>query len=98
MIIPNSVTSIGDFAFFCCMGITSVSIPNSVINIGEGAFQQCSELINVIIGKNVKNISYNAFYECDSLINDSNLSSITIDKGSWEKLFNDVDFEYYRSN
>ena len=36
--IPNSVTSIGDFAFYKCSGITSVTIPNSVTAIGNGAF------------------------------------------------------------
>ena len=45
--IPNSVTSIGDFAFYGCSGLTSVTIPNSVTSIGDNAFNGCSKLENV---------------------------------------------------
>lgn len=40
-IIPNSVTSIGDFAFAGCSGLTTVTIPNSVTSIGSGTFYHC---------------------------------------------------------
>lgn len=40
-IIPNSVTSIGDYAFSGCSGLTSITIPNSVTSIGNGAFIAC---------------------------------------------------------
>ena len=40
-IIPNSVTSIGSYAFFDCSGLTSVTIPNSVTSIGSDAFLSC---------------------------------------------------------
>ncbi len=36
-----SVTSIDDYAFFCCSGLTSITIPNSVTSIGLNAFRQC---------------------------------------------------------
>lgn len=39
-----SVTSIGPFAFYCCSGLTSVTIPNSVTSIGSYAFFVCSGL------------------------------------------------------
>ena len=42
--IPNSVTSIGDMAFYGCSGLTSVTIPNSVTSIGGSAFDGCSGL------------------------------------------------------
>ena len=47
MTIPNSVTSIGEFAFAYCSGLTSVAIPNSVTSIGDGAFAYCSGLTSV---------------------------------------------------
>ncbi|MDY6408366.1 MAG: leucine-rich repeat domain-containing protein, partial [Prevotella sp.] len=46
--IPNSVTTIGEYAFFGCSGLTSVIIPNSVTTIGEYAFDGCSGLTSVI--------------------------------------------------
>ena len=42
--IPNSVTSIGEYAFFGCNGMTSVTIPNSVTSIGNYAFASCFNL------------------------------------------------------
>ena len=41
LVIPNSVSSIGNYAFFDCDGLTSVTIPNSVTSIGDGAFSGC---------------------------------------------------------
>lgn len=48
LIIPESVTSIGNFAFCNCSGLTSVSIPNSVTSIGNSAFSGCTGLEKVI--------------------------------------------------
>ncbi|MBP5366455.1 MAG: leucine-rich repeat protein [Bacteroidales bacterium] len=42
--IPNTVTSIGEYAFYYCDGLTSISIPNSITTIGDGAFSGCSSL------------------------------------------------------
>lgn len=49
LVIPNSVTSIGNYAFYKCSSLTSVTIPNSVTSIGEGAFEGCSSLTSVYI-------------------------------------------------
>ena len=47
--IPDSVTSIGDYAFLGCTGLTSVVIPDSVTSIGKGAFSGCSSLESITI-------------------------------------------------
>ena len=49
LIIPDSVTSIGDFAFSGCTGLTSVTIPDSVASIGDFAFYGCSGLTSITI-------------------------------------------------
>lgn len=72
LIIPNSVTSIGDWAFGDCKSLTSVTIPNSVTSIGDYAFRGCSCLTSVTIGNSVATIGDYAFKYCD------NLTSITI--------------------
>ena len=65
LIIPNSVTSIGNYAFYNCSGLTSVTIPNSVTSIGESAFYNCSGLTSVTIGSGVTSMGYNAFAGVD---------------------------------
>ena len=66
-IIPNSVTSIGDYAFYDCSGLTSVTIPNSVTSIGDYAFYDCSGLTSVTFGSSVTSIGDNAFYGCSNI-------------------------------
>ena len=65
--IPNSVTSIGQWAFHDCSGLTSVTIPNSVTSIDNGAFLGCSGLTSVIIGSGIRNIDQEAFASCKEL-------------------------------
>ena len=65
--IPNSVTNIGDYAFYSCRSLTSVTIPNSVTNIGERAFSECKGLTSVTIPDSVTNIGGGAFSYCSSL-------------------------------
>jgi hypothetical protein len=67
--IPNSVTSIGDHAFYNCSSLTSVEIPNSVTSIGSDAFFNCSRLTSVEIGNSVTSIGGSAFYYCENLKN-----------------------------
>ena len=67
-----SVTSIGNYAFFNCSGLASVTIPDSVTSIGSSAFSGCSGLTSVIIPDSVTSIGSSAFSGC------SGLTSITI--------------------
>ena len=61
------VTGIGDYAFYNCSGLTSVTIGNGVTSIGEGAFYGCSGLTSVNIGDDVTSIGSSAFSGCSSL-------------------------------
>ena len=72
LVIPNSVTSIGELAFYCCKGLTSVTIPNSVTSIGYSTFAGCSGLTSVNIPNSVTSIGGSAFSGC------SGLTSVTI--------------------
>ena len=65
--IPDSVTTIGECAFFVCSSLTSVTIPDSVTTIGEDAFRACSSLTSVTIPDSVTTIGKYAFYKCSSL-------------------------------
>lgn len=67
MIIPNSVTSIGDHAFCLCNSLTSITIPNSVTSIGDYAFSGCDSLTSITIPNSVTSIGKNAFWQCDNL-------------------------------
>ena len=66
-IIPNSVTKIGDGAFYCCDSLQSVTIPNSVTSIGKHAFNSCKSLQSITIPNSVTKIGNYAFYWCKSL-------------------------------
>ena len=47
IVIPNSVTSIGNQVFYYCIDLTSITIPNSVTSIGNSAFYFCSSLTSI---------------------------------------------------
>ena len=82
LIIPNSVTKIGDDAFSGCSGLTSVTIPNSVFKIGDDAFSGCSGLTSVTIGNSVFKIGNYAFAGCSGLTSVTIPNSVTSIGGS----------------
>ena len=75
--IPNSVTNIGDNAFYGCQSLTNIKIPNSVTNIGDRAFASCSSLTSINIPNSVTNIGDSAFAWCKSLTNINIPNSVT---------------------
>ena len=68
LVIPDSVTSIGNYTFYNCSGLTSITIPDSVTSIGNSAFSGCSGLTSITIPSSVTSIGSDAFYDCTSLI------------------------------
>ncbi|MGM9817240.1 MAG: leucine-rich repeat domain-containing protein, partial [Lepagella sp.] len=76
-IIPNSVTSIGDHAFYGCSDLTSVTIPNSVTSIGFRAFYYCTGLTSVTIPNSITSIRSESFYCCTGLTSVTIPNSVT---------------------
>jgi hypothetical protein len=65
--IPNTVSSIGSWAFSYCTSLTCVTIPDSVTSIGSSAFCSCISLSNITIPDSVTSIGSSAFSSCTSL-------------------------------
>ena len=65
--IPNTVTEIGQNAFYYCNKMTSINIPDSVTTIGAKAFYSCSSLKEITIPQSVTSIGANAFEYCENL-------------------------------
>ena len=75
--IPDSVTSIGDYAFEDCRSLTSVTIPTSVTSIGSSAFSECTSLTSITTPDSVTSIGNAAFAGCTSLTSITIPNSVT---------------------
>ncbi len=64
---PDTVTSLGNYAFSHCPNLTSVTIGNGVTTIGDYAFYRCTSLSDVPVGDSVNSIGVGAFISCDAL-------------------------------
>ena len=69
IIVPNSVTSIGEGAFSGCILLLKIIIPNSVTSIGDLAFMDSNALSHIVISNSVTSIGDGTFYGCNSLTN-----------------------------
>ena len=63
-ILPTSATSIGDYAFYNCLGLTDLQITSSILSIGNYAFSGCTELTNLSFEEGVQSIGNYAFKDC----------------------------------
>lgn len=80
VMIPGSITAIGEFAFSKCNTLTSVIVPEGVTDIGKYAFEHCEKLKSVSILGDVTQINDNTFDGCKNLITaelPENLKSIS---------------------
>ena len=82
IVIEDGVTNIGNYAFDCCTGLTSITIPDSVTSIGDYALQSCTNLTSITIPDSVTSIGAHAFSNCYKLISITLPSSIT-SIGEW---------------
>ncbi|MDR1787882.1 MAG: leucine-rich repeat protein [Treponema sp.] len=77
IVLPDTLTIIGDYVFYNCFGLTSVTIPNSVTSIGNYAFYNCFGLTSVTIGDSVTSIGTSAFDLCRRLTSVTIPASVT---------------------
>lgn len=67
ILIPNSVSSIGDCAFAGCAKLEEIELPSSITEIGGAAFDNCASLYNIILPRYLKRIDVQTFEHCKSL-------------------------------
>ena len=75
IVLPSTVTNIGDYAFYNCSSLTSITLSNNVSDIGIYAFYGCGELTDFVIPEKLTNIGEFTFYNC------SGLTSVIIPSG-----------------
>ena len=75
--IPNNVTTIGDYAFHGCTGLTNITFPDSLTTINSNAFGNCTGLTNITFPDSLTTINQYAFNGCTGLTNITFPDSLT---------------------
>lgn len=65
--LPSGLTGIGDYAFWYCTSLLSITIPDGTVSIGDYAFQWCTSLSEVTFGEGLKYIGERTFWECSEI-------------------------------
>ncbi len=81
VIIGNSATSIGNYAFSNCIALASITLPNTITSIGNNAFENCIALTSITLSDPVTSIGISAFQNCSKL-NSITLSNSLISVGN----------------
>ena len=76
-VLDAGITRIGEYTFYYCTSLTSITIPNGVTSIGSNAFAFCEDLIEVTISDGVTSIEDYAFSACHSLTTVTVPASVT---------------------
>ncbi len=101
-ILPEGLITIGDYAFYNCDDLTSVTIPSTVQTIGSNSFQFCNSLREVTIPYTVTSIGSSAFEDCDSLVircvKNSAAYNYAIDNNIAFTLYDDPAVTHYELN
>jgi len=90
LVIPESVTSIGLYAFEFCTELTSVTIPESVTSIGKVSFEECTGLTSITIPDSVTSIGDYAFMYCTELTS----INFTGTKAQWKAISKGYKWNY----
>ena len=98
--LPNSITSIGDRAFFGCSLLTSITLSDNLTSIGQNAFHACLSITSITIPNTVTSIESEAFLFCSSLVSityqGTQAQWDAISKGyGWDTLTGDYDLITY---
>lgn len=95
VVIKNGVTSIGNYAFYCC-DLTQIDLPASVKHIGKGAFWGCGDLRKIDIPEGVTTIAESTFYSCINLKTITLPASLTtVESAAFQYVHNGVDNVYF---
>lgn len=95
--LPETLTTINDYAFQCDAKLTEIRLPDSLTTLGTDAFRECSNLENLVIGKGLTEISQYCFRDCNlknihiphniidinkgAFFQNSNIATIEIEEG-----------------
>jgi hypothetical protein len=102
-LIPDSVTSIGNFAFFSCSLLDSIVFPSSVTSIGAAAFFECNSITTLIVPSNITfigdgglmNVGGNVFIEFESMPEEWSSSCLDGSTVYWYSEIERIDGNYW---